>query len=65
MSKGATSEAGSISLVLLMCGGGGRSILLLSLVTRCIETIDVSIWRMFICMYIAVTVWESVGKFVV
>ena len=33
---------------LLMCGGGVRSILLLSLVARCIETIDVCIWRMFV-----------------
>ena len=34
---------GSISSELLMCGGGVRSILLLPLVTRCIETIDVCI----------------------
>ena len=40
---------GSLSSELLMCGGGGgvRSILLLPLVTRCLETIDVCIWRMF------------------
>ena len=31
---------GSLSSELLMCGGGVRSILLLSLVARCIETID-------------------------
>ena len=30
-----------------MCGGGVRSILLLPLVTGCIETIDVCIWCMF------------------
>ena len=30
-----------------MCGGV-RSILLLPLVARCIETIDVCIWRMFV-----------------
>ena len=36
---------GSISLELLMCGGGVRSILLLPLVARCIETINV-------CMYL-------------
>ena len=33
---------------LLMCGGGVRSILLLPLVARCLETIDVYIWRMFV-----------------
>ena len=32
---------GSISSELLMCGGGVRSIVLLRLVVRCIETIDV------------------------
>ena len=37
---------GSISSELLMCGGGVRSILVLPLVARCIETIDVCIWRM-------------------
>ena len=34
-----------------------RSILLLPLVARCIETIDVCIWRMFVYMSIVVTVW--------
>ena len=33
----------SISSELLMCGGGVHSILLLSLVARCLETIDVCI----------------------
>ena len=32
---------GSISSELLMCGGGVRSVLLLPLVARCLETIDV------------------------
>ena len=32
---------GSISSVMLVCGGGVRSILLLPLVARCLETIDV------------------------
>ena len=44
-----------------MCGGGVRNILLLPLVARCLETIDVCIWRMFV----VVTVWGSVGMFVV
>ena len=48
---------GSLSSELLMCGGGVRSILLLSHVARCLETIDVCIWRMFVCMSVVVTVW--------
>ena len=32
-----------------MCGVCVRSILLLPLVSRCIETIYVWIWRMFVC----------------
>ena len=43
---------------LLVCGGGVRSILLLPLVARCLETIDVCIWRMFVFMSVVVTVWE-------
>ena len=34
---------GEVSSELLMCGGGVRSILLLRLVARCIETMDVCI----------------------
>ena len=47
---------GSISSELLVCGGGVRSILLLPLVARCLETIDVCIWRMFVFMSVVVTV---------
>ena len=54
---------GSISSALLMCGGGVRSILLLPLVARCLETIGVCIWHMF--FFVVVTVWGSVGMFVV
>ena len=36
---------GSIFSELLMCGGGVRIILLLPLVARCLETIDVCIWQ--------------------
>ena len=39
---------GSLSSVMIMCGGGVRSIVLLPLVDRCIETIDVCIWHMFV-----------------
>ena len=56
---------GSIPSELLMCGGGARSMLLLSLVARCLETIDVCIWRMFVFMSVVVTVWGYVGMFVV
>ena len=51
--------------MLLMCGRGVRSILLLPFVARCIETIDVCIWRMFVFMSVVGTVWGSVGMFVV
>ena len=45
---------GSISSELLLCGGGVRSILLLSLVARCLDTIDVCRWHMFILMSVVV-----------
>ena len=56
---------GSLSSELLICGGGVRTILLFPLVARCLETIDVCIWRMFVFMSVVVTVWGSVGMFVV
>ena len=56
---------GSISSAQLMYGGGVRSILLLPLVTRCLETIDVCIWCMSVHMSVVVTVLGSVGMFVV
>ena len=56
---------GSLSSELLMCDEGVRSILLLPLVARCLETIDVCIWRMFVFMSVVVIVWGSVGMFVV
>ena len=37
----------------------------ISSVARCLETIDVCIWRMFVFMSVVVTVWGSVGMFVV
>ena len=48
---------GSLSSELLVGGGGVCSILLLPLVARCIETIDVCIWRIFVFMSVVVTVW--------
>ena len=45
-----------LSSELLMCGGGVCSIFLLPLVARCLETIDVCIWRMFVFMSVVVTV---------
>ena len=56
---------GSVSSELLMCGGGVRRILLLPLVARCLETIDVCIWRMFVFVSVVVNVWGFVGMFVV
>ena len=56
-------KRGSISSDL--CGGGVHTILLLPLVARCLETIDVCIWRMFVFMSVVVMVWGSVGMFVV
>ena len=55
----------SISSELIMCGGGVRSIIVLHLVDRCLETIDVCIWSMFVFMSIVLTVWGYVGIFVV
>ena len=36
-----------------MCGGGVRSMLLLPLVARCLETINVCIWRKFFMSVVA------------
>ena len=47
------------------CDGGVRSILLLPLVARCLETIYVCVWRMVVFVYVVVTVLGSVGMFVV
>ena len=55
------ARRGSLSPELLVCGGGVRSILPLPPVARCLETIDVCIWRMFVFMSVVVTVWGSVG----
>ena len=56
---------GSISSELLMWGGGVSSILLLPLWARCLETIDVCVWRMsvfmFVVVYCVVTVVEYSG----
>ena len=54
-------KRGSLSSELLICGGGVRSILSLPLVARCLETIDLCIWHMFVFMSVVVTV----GVFVV
>ena len=37
-----------------------RSILLLPLVARCLETKDLCIWHMFVFMSVVVIVWGSV-----
>ena len=52
----------SISSELLMCGGGAHSILILSLVTRYLKTINLYIWRMFyVCCSDCVGVCGNVG----
>ena len=56
---------GSITSELLVCDGGVRSILLLPLVARCLETIDVCIWDMFVFVSVVVTVLGSVEMVVV
>ena len=62
----ATSEVGkSLFRAANLWWRCAQSILLLPLVARCLETIDVCIWRMFVFMSGVVTVWGSVGMFVV
>ena len=41
----------STSSGMLMCGGDVRIILVLPLVAICIETRDVCIWRLFLCLF--------------
>ena len=43
---------GSISSELLMCGGGLRTILLLHLVARCLETINVCMYMAHVCLHV-------------
>ena len=45
-----------------MCCGGMCSILLLPLVARCLETIDVCVWRMFVFTSVVVIVWGIILK---
>ena len=50
---------GSISLELLMCGGGVRSILLLPLVARCINTNNRCMYMAHVCFYVwCGALWE-------
>ena len=56
---------GSLYSELPVYGGGVRSILLLPLVAKCLETIDVCIWRMFVFMSVVVIVSGSLGMFIV
>ena len=44
-----------------MCGGGVCSILLMPLVARCLETIDVCIWCMSVYMYVCCS--DNVGVY--
>ena len=45
-----------MSSELQICGGVVRNILLLPLVAKCLETIDVCMWHMFVFMSVVVTV---------
>ena len=56
LGKDTTSEARSMPSELIMCGGRVCSILLFPLVARCLETIEVCIWHMFVFMSVVVTV---------
>ena len=58
---------GNISSELLMCGGGVCSILLLPLVAKSIETIDMCrhIWCMLVFMSVVLTLWGSVNVYCV
>ena len=47
----------NISSKLIMCGGSVHSILLFIFVARCLETIDICIWGIFVFMSVVVTVW--------
>ena len=58
-------KRGNLSSELLMCSVGVRSVLLLPLVARCLETMNVFIWCMLVFMSVVVTVWGSVGMFLV
>ena len=65
MGKGATGEAGKSLFRAANVWWRCAQYLLLPLVARCLETIDVCIWRMFVFVSVVVTVWGSVGMFVV
>ena len=43
-----------------MYGRGVRSILLLPFVARCIETIDICIWHLFVVRSVVVIAWGYV-----
>ena len=45
-----------------MCCEVVHSIMLLPLVARYLDTIDVCIWRIFVFISVVVTVWGSVGS---
>ena len=62
MGKGATSEAVKYIFRAANVRWGVRSILLLPLVARCLETIYVCIWRMLVFMSVVVTVLGSPGN---
>ena len=58
---GDEQECGGDYLFRLICGGSVCSILLLPLLARCLETMDVCIWCMFVFMTVLVIVWVCVN----
>ena len=50
-------KKGNLFVQLRICGDRLRSILLLPLVARCLETIYMCVWCMFVFIFVVVTVW--------
>ena len=57
LGKGATSEAGKYLFRAASVWWRCAQYFVIALVARCLETIDVCIWRMFVFMSVVVTVW--------
>ena len=65
LGKGATNEAGKYLFRAANVWCRCAQYLLLPLMARCLETIDVCIWRRCVFMSVVAIVWGSVGMFVV
>ena len=58
----AGSEMESITSELLKCDGAVHNIVLVPLMTRCLETLYACLWRIFVYMSVVVTVLGYVGS---